>query len=463
MRKKISITNIVLLLLIIIIIVGTIKVIIANNNPEQKNNERKFKQALGIYKNELEEKTDLDENILVEGENIKKYIHSISAADINKYSIQNGKLIYIGKDENERKWSMNMGTYTSRLKAPKLDSSYKINSNSDYYALPISTNDSNNLYMNYRSIKYDNKDNSYIIKYDKKFNKVWKTGTTFNNIETSKGRKHGNSVYFLAMGNMDFSNKSRIIKINDLNGEIIWKSNTFDITENQYIEILNIDSTYITALVVSEVERDKLFLVNINTNNGSVENINSINVGNKFLNMLCNKSEMDENGNILLTYSNINNNNENKAILKVNSKGEKIFEIFLDKEEYMMFNNIIFINNSIYLMSFDKNVLKKELKRYDENTGQLIEILEYPDVLRDIIEIKKYKNYCILIKEDITKTNENIEILDQNFNKVWNIKINNESILDCFIDEKLNEMFVMTFRDSNDKSKGNYYHTYEFK
>jgi len=58
------------------------------------------------YKAQLAQTSDCsDENINFYGANLVKVIPNIAEKDMSKFKVEHGKLIYIGNDENEEKWS----------------------------------------------------------------------------------------------------------------------------------------------------------------------------------------------------------------------------------------------------------------------------------------------------------------------------------------------------------------------
>ena len=103
---------------------NTIILSISNNNPVVQANESKFKTNVGEYNSELLISLTneyfinplLDLSTFNKGtwdggdiENtIKQYIPSITVADGTKFEIQAGKLVYVGTNETEENWLINM-------------------------------------------------------------------------------------------------------------------------------------------------------------------------------------------------------------------------------------------------------------------------------------------------------------------------------------------------------------------
>ncbi len=125
--KKSGISLIVLIITIIIIIIlaGAIILGLVDNNPISLAEEAKFKLNRDQYNSQLSmylvnryladstfDKTTIDgsvwnginDEVNIDG-TIKEYIPCITAEDGQKYEVQDGKLVYVGTDENEIEWA----------------------------------------------------------------------------------------------------------------------------------------------------------------------------------------------------------------------------------------------------------------------------------------------------------------------------------------------------------------------
>ena len=118
-RKGISLIVLVITILVMIILAGVVVVSLQKNNPIEKAKEANFKTDVSSFASELGVglSNSLVENSSVKPEEIfankfvdmKKYINSFSKKYENKLVIINGKLIYIGGDSKEKKWSEECG------------------------------------------------------------------------------------------------------------------------------------------------------------------------------------------------------------------------------------------------------------------------------------------------------------------------------------------------------------------
>lgn len=114
--KKRGISLIVLLITIIVMIIlaGVVIIGIVKDNPIEKAAEATFKTDLTLFKNELNSyhvsekaksrKYD-SRDINASGEEMKKYISSITDKYIKQLEIVNGKIVFIGTAGNEIEWS----------------------------------------------------------------------------------------------------------------------------------------------------------------------------------------------------------------------------------------------------------------------------------------------------------------------------------------------------------------------
>ena len=129
-KKGISLITLIITIIVIIILAGVIIFSMANNNPTDKAKEGVFKQDVAVFKDELEmyklgmlsTNTDSYNASLLEADKTSATYNgnSIEGVDniagiipgMNKkkdyqdiFMVSKGILVYIGNDENERKWA----------------------------------------------------------------------------------------------------------------------------------------------------------------------------------------------------------------------------------------------------------------------------------------------------------------------------------------------------------------------
>ena len=106
-----------LILLVIVVVVMSVALFFVtklfNISDIDKAQEEAFKLTvyeynveIKEYKTQLSQNEDFDEkNLNVYGASLKEVIPNIVETDMSKFKIENGKLIYIGNDEQEKKWA----------------------------------------------------------------------------------------------------------------------------------------------------------------------------------------------------------------------------------------------------------------------------------------------------------------------------------------------------------------------
>ena len=107
-----------LILLVIVVVVMSVALFFVtklfNTTDIDKAQEEAFKLTVYEYNVEINEyktqqlaqKDNFDEKDLnVYGASLKEVIPNIVETDMSKFKIENGKLIYIGNDEQEKKWA----------------------------------------------------------------------------------------------------------------------------------------------------------------------------------------------------------------------------------------------------------------------------------------------------------------------------------------------------------------------
>jgi predicted negative regulator of RcsB-dependent stress response len=107
-----------LILLTIVIVVMSVALIFVmkmfNTGKTDKAQEEAFKLSVYEYNIEIKEyKTEQlytqeefnEENLNVYGAKLKEVIPNMAETDMSKFKIEHGKLIYIGNDTNEERWT----------------------------------------------------------------------------------------------------------------------------------------------------------------------------------------------------------------------------------------------------------------------------------------------------------------------------------------------------------------------
>lgn len=138
-KKGISLITLIVTIVIVIILASAIIMMITRNNPFASAKEATFKHSVKEYQSELSlflmNKT-LNENgnINLSQENydgkigansIAIPISSINDKDIVKFSVQNGKLVYIGIDEKEIEWANEVGVLVDSKKTQLSKEAYE--------------------------------------------------------------------------------------------------------------------------------------------------------------------------------------------------------------------------------------------------------------------------------------------------------------------------------------------------
>jgi len=112
--------SIILLILVIVVTVSICISVIAsfsNVNLMQMELENDFKSSLIAYKDEVNRYITIeqkeDKNFKIEkmeffGDRLREIIPYIKEEDMAKIAIKNGKIVYIGNDESERKWTQEL-------------------------------------------------------------------------------------------------------------------------------------------------------------------------------------------------------------------------------------------------------------------------------------------------------------------------------------------------------------------
>ncbi len=137
-RKGISLITLIITIIIIIILAGAVIMMITKNNPFDSAKEATFKHSIKEYQSELSlfimNKT-LKENgdINLSNENydgamgassILVPIASMRDQDIIKFSVQSGKLVYVGIDEKEIEWATEVGVIVDTQKTELAKEAY---------------------------------------------------------------------------------------------------------------------------------------------------------------------------------------------------------------------------------------------------------------------------------------------------------------------------------------------------
>jgi len=132
-NKGISLIVLVITIIVIIILAGAVILSLSQNNPILSATEAKFKISAEAYNSELTmvltkkytddynfipttlNATTWGGNPLVISGTVKEYISTMTAQDGPKYSISDGKLIFLGALVNEKQWATNAGVSPSLM------------------------------------------------------------------------------------------------------------------------------------------------------------------------------------------------------------------------------------------------------------------------------------------------------------------------------------------------------------
>lgn len=111
-EKGITLISLVITIIILLILAGvSINMVIGDNGVLKKAKSATLKQKFARYKEELE--LGMYGKITVAGEPLKNYIQSITSEDIDNFAVINGKLEYIGNNEEEKEISDSLGVNSS--------------------------------------------------------------------------------------------------------------------------------------------------------------------------------------------------------------------------------------------------------------------------------------------------------------------------------------------------------------
>lgn len=109
-------TSIIILVLVIVVTISVFMIIatfISNSSNMLVDSENEFKSSLVAYSDELgmyietEKKNGKfkEKDLNVYGDELRKVIPYIKEEDMTRFAIKEGKIIYIGNDSIEEKWS----------------------------------------------------------------------------------------------------------------------------------------------------------------------------------------------------------------------------------------------------------------------------------------------------------------------------------------------------------------------
>lgn len=109
-------TSIIILVLVIVVTISVFMIIatfISNSSNMLVDSENEFKSSLVAYSDELsmyietEKKNGKfkEKDLNVYGDELRKIIPYIKEEDMTRFAIKEGKIIYIGNDSIEEKWS----------------------------------------------------------------------------------------------------------------------------------------------------------------------------------------------------------------------------------------------------------------------------------------------------------------------------------------------------------------------
>lgn len=113
MKKGASIIILVLVIVMTISVFMVVATFLNNSSNMLIDTEKEFKSSLVAYVNELDMYIDAEkENTLfkekefsVYGDELRNIIPYIKEEDMTRFAIKEGKIVYIGNDEIEEKWS----------------------------------------------------------------------------------------------------------------------------------------------------------------------------------------------------------------------------------------------------------------------------------------------------------------------------------------------------------------------
>lgn len=107
-EKGITLIALIITIIVLLILAGvSLNAIVGENGIISNAQKSSIATKFAKYKEEVE--FNLDNTIICAGEKIKDYIQSIEESDINKFIILNGKLSYVGNEENEKQIAKNVG------------------------------------------------------------------------------------------------------------------------------------------------------------------------------------------------------------------------------------------------------------------------------------------------------------------------------------------------------------------
>ncbi len=125
-RRGISLIVLVITILVMIILAGVVIVSLQKNNPIERSKEARFKANVIAYLDELN-MTLLGEEyasglkVINKTGNLKEFIPSFKKEDEGKFEINNNKLYYVGQDENEIKYAIDLGILPLKPSQPNTE------------------------------------------------------------------------------------------------------------------------------------------------------------------------------------------------------------------------------------------------------------------------------------------------------------------------------------------------------
>ncbi|MEG0073787.1 MAG: hypothetical protein RR922_04425 [Clostridia bacterium] len=422
-KKAMSHIMLIVTIVICIILAGVVIVNLTLNNPVQKAKEAVFKDSIAQYKDTLKVHVSASTAPVKDAskEEVKEYIQDLASKHIGVFGLEDGKIIYTGKDKVERKWAAEVNVLTSRKIPPIFSDKISFKEGYRLNILVKETGDvSDNLYM--LETSWDKKDKTYFTKYNTNLKKKWSIEKTISDMHLE-----GKMMYALSGDNANIS----VLKIEDKSGKILseYKYKTSNGKTKMLVEENNI---YVYELVSNK----NIIVTNLDKKTGEILETKTVKLDTEIAEL-----KIENIANNIYVYG--KSTDQKIEIFKIKNEVEWKH---LEENIVMLGEDILGVQDHIIYMCIDPKTVKSKIVFLENSNGKVAsEINQTGGNISSIEKIVKYTNGCIIISKKGEETY--VERLDNSFKILWSEKLNlqqDEEILELSIREKSNELHIST-------------------
>ncbi len=465
MKKGISIIALVIIIIVMITIAGVVFVMFTDNNPISKAKQTVFQDKVSKYKEDMvlyktsNNLKSIDNTYLGD---LKEIIPNLIEEDIGKFAIEEEKLIYTGRKEEEAKWASEIDVYTSKNIVPEKEKNIDIKDVSTIVVDGIETP--------YTYLNIHDKDAKTFVKFDEDYDIVWK----LDNYGIDYIYEEEEYIYAVSYS-YNYDHNITMYKIDKKEGKVESTKDLNIKADNVVIKGGNNLELYCAnqkegKVKIAKIDKEKLEVISekdleisemVNADFGVIlQNINGKIIIGIFTGEANNRNLSIYN----ITNGTINSKYSKEAEMadfNLDSKGNNI----VYKNHYVKFitenGETLDITDEKVLTEKGKIVNKDFAVYVDMDTGKETKTELLPFVCNEIIHIDEDTGSKIVSRptpesiDVITKINKENKIM-------WQISLTDMDstggILNTKINQKSNELSYLECSES-----GTIYHTYKFK